>query len=362
MARTTTTARTSTGLRALAGSGVLLALWLLLVAPAGAQEGGEERFGGEITVTEVLLDVVVTGRDGEPVPGLTADDFLVLEDGVAVEITGLTFNSYRRYRDGDRPAAVYEPGIDALAVPQPRYFVLFFHDLMRPDYVTLGLTAQQSIATQICRDWLRRDLAPGDYVAVASFDSRLKIQQDFTRDLVALDQALRDVMMRRDPERRRPRARQAKAPAAILDALPAGRELRDRTPSVGAALILLAGALGRIDSRKSLLYHGVGIGLGPAVADALARGNVDVYALDVTPLHAEHLQQVSLRTLARDTDGFFYRGVFPNALRDVQRRASDYYQISYRRDPQAPPAVGEIEVQVRDPRLEVRYSRRYRAR
>ena len=61
---------------------VLLALLLLPGAPLLAQtEVAEETFTDEIEVSLVNLEVVVADRKGKSVPGLTKEDFQVLEDG-----------------------------------------------------------------------------------------------------------------------------------------------------------------------------------------------------------------------------------------------------------------------------------------
>jgi VWFA-related protein len=74
--------------------GPFWALLLFLGAPLLAQTGGS---GGEATASVkpkpeaqlVLVDAVVTGQKDEPIHGLTAADFHVLEDGKEQAITGL---------------------------------------------------------------------------------------------------------------------------------------------------------------------------------------------------------------------------------------------------------------------------------
>ena len=70
----------------------IVAALLLLLSVSGAaqaqpQPGAPETFGETIDVRVVNVDVWVTDRDGDPVTGLTADDFEVRENGRPVELS-----------------------------------------------------------------------------------------------------------------------------------------------------------------------------------------------------------------------------------------------------------------------------------
>jgi VWFA-related protein len=61
---------------------------LLLPAAAGAQEAEHERtFYESLDVQVVNVEVFVTDKSGKRIPGLTRDDFQLLEDGKPIEIT-----------------------------------------------------------------------------------------------------------------------------------------------------------------------------------------------------------------------------------------------------------------------------------
>ena len=74
----------------------LVMLCVALALPAGGQETsnetrGEQRtFASEVEVTVGNIDVFVRDRDGNPVEGLTAKDFRVLQDGAEMSITNFT--------------------------------------------------------------------------------------------------------------------------------------------------------------------------------------------------------------------------------------------------------------------------------
>src|SRR5687767_9373380 len=77
-------------------------------------------FGEEVDVNEVLLDVLVTDRDGNVIVGLGEEDFEVTENGRRVDLTEVTFYSNRPRLDA--------AGAQVEAAATERYFVLFFHD------------------------------------------------------------------------------------------------------------------------------------------------------------------------------------------------------------------------------------------
>ena len=231
--------------------------------------------------------------------------------------------------------------------------MLLFDDLMRPDYETLGVTAQQSIAVAMARQWIRDELLPADLVAVASFDYKLKVHSDFGRDPAVLDRALKRAMMRRDPDRSEPTAI-APGPS-LLRHLPQGKELRDRSRSIPEALWILAEGLRPLEGRKNLVLFSIGAGLSSYLAPVLNRSNVDVYTVDISPPMAEHLQAVALEALARDTDGHFFRwGSYLDSLRRVSRRTAGYYQLWVRVQRRADGTLPErVAVDVVHPRLRV---------
>jgi VWFA-related protein len=109
---------------------IVLLLLSMMAPPCTAQKG--EGFGGEVEVTIINIDVFVRDQEGQPVRGLTADDFEVFENGRPVEVTNflavdgdpssITYSdsAQKPPRDGAGPV-VRDP-------PQPARLVLFIHD------------------------------------------------------------------------------------------------------------------------------------------------------------------------------------------------------------------------------------------
>ncbi|MEM7052801.1 MAG: VWA domain-containing protein [Acidobacteriota bacterium] len=93
----------------------ILLVVLLGVLPASAQKGSEvDPIVDEIQVEVVNVDVVVTDRRGNPVSGLTAEDFVLFEDGEKQEIT-----NFYAFNDGQIRKNVESEGT-TFADPQKR--------------------------------------------------------------------------------------------------------------------------------------------------------------------------------------------------------------------------------------------------
>ena len=333
---------------------------------ASAQEPAE-RFGGRVEVTEVLLDVVVTDRAGNLVAGLGPEDFVVEEGGAPVAVTGVSFyaTGYPEGTDlgsGPRPAA---------AIPASRYFIFFFDDQRRNAADDPRLLRRQLDAAKRSREWIESEMGPSDWIAVASYDVKLKVHADFTQDRSTLLAAIEEASLGGDPERargRRPGGSHEEA--SILRRLPRGIYLRRETTRIYDGLRLLAEASGHVVGRKNLLLFSIGFGeLGrgpialpdrryyPAMEEALNANNVAVYAIDLTPGGGDHLQSHFLNTLAADTGGDYHHlfTSFATPLREIARESTGYYLLSYRAEHAAGESgYREVEVKTRDRSLRVR--------
>ncbi|MFW6175970.1 MAG: hypothetical protein ACOC7L_04020, partial [Acidobacteriota bacterium] len=162
-------------------------------APAGAQEG-LERFGEEISITEVEIPVHVVRR-GEPVRGLTAQDFEVLDDGEPREIVGF------RVIELDRAAPTREDAArEAGEAPAPsaegrRILLLVDFLFSRPHQLERCLLG--------ARDMIAEQLHPADRVGVAYLTGGgANLLLGFTSDREELDAALGVVqsLLDRKPE------------------------------------------------------------------------------------------------------------------------------------------------------------------
>jgi VWFA-related protein len=131
-------------------------------APVVASAAGEEEPPTfEAGIDQVIVDAVVIDKQGNPVPGITKDDLVILEDGVRQEIV-----SFEAVRLPDEPTAAPPPPPrvstnTGVATQRGRVFVIIFDDL--------NLTAQRSHdAKAAVASFLATGVREGDYVTLIS--------------------------------------------------------------------------------------------------------------------------------------------------------------------------------------------------
>jgi len=330
---------------AFAACAALLSLGSSLSAQAPNQPGADQpsaRFQGQTNVNEVLLDVLVTDKSGNVIVGLNKSDFVVKENGKPVDLTGITFYSNRPFLESKDLTA--KTGLEIDKVPENRYFILFFDDQKQAAATSPVLLSQQVQAGIQAKKWIAENLLPNDWVAVASYDYKLKIQQDFTRDTRALQSAIDDAIRGKETEGNWPsRLAYVNGPSLLVN-LPRGNELRDRTPRIYDGIRLVAEAGGRITGRKNLVLftHGFGrinnfgqyepdVRFYPPMMHALNASNVAVYALDLVPAGIIHPLANAMNQLAQETGGEYYFDFtnFGTPLKEVAKENNGYYLLSY---------------------------------
>lgn len=329
----------------------------------------QEGFGGEINVNEVLLDVLVTDKQGNVIVGLTPQDFVVKEDGKPVDLSGVTFYSNRRL------VGSAKEGVAVDKVPEDRYFILFFDDQKDAATEAPELLSRQVEAGQRARDWVLKERQPADWVAVVSYDTKLKVQQDFTRDGRALAEAVGAAVKGKDSEGNWPsRIKEGEGPS-LYAALPKGNELRDKTGTIYDAMRVLARAAGNVHARKNLVMFSTGFGrvnsfnqyvpdprYYPEMADALNDNNVAVYSIDLAPAGAIHPLASSMNQLASDTGGQYYAtfNSFSTPLKQIGEENSGYYLLSYRSEqPAGKAGFQPVQVTTTNPEFKVRARKGY---
>ena len=202
-------------------------------------------FGAEILVSEVLLDVLVTDRKGNPILGLGPADFQVTEDDRKVQVTSAAFYSNRRYAGSEAAPATANSPADNSGLA-PHYFIFLFDDQRRNSADVPGLLQRQVRAGKDAIEWLRAGLAPTDWVAVLGYDNRLKLFQDFSQDREALERAIQSATTGRSGRENFPSRQALSAPGApaLAPGLPVGEALSEQTRTIYEALTLVGEALG----------------------------------------------------------------------------------------------------------------------
>jgi VWFA-related protein len=181
------------GLAVLGAGAVLLGLGPLL-AQVPAQL---PRVSGSVELSLVNVDVVVTGKDGRPVEGLTRADFTVFHDKKAVAITN--FREEKAARETSESAPVPEPAREApvspstpspatpVVPPEPRtrrHVVMFIDHLALPDRM------EREEVFGSLKKLLRETLQPGDAAMIAWWRGGLQVVFPFTGDVALLERQL----------------------------------------------------------------------------------------------------------------------------------------------------------------------------
>ncbi|HEY0786148.1 MAG TPA: VWA domain-containing protein, partial [Acidobacteriaceae bacterium] len=362
-------------------SGLLLALAAVTPSPAQQQPPAADTGTTTLQITSdlVLTNVVVRDRKtGQPVPGLTRDDFTVLEDGKPQQVTSFDVE------DVDQAAALRPPAVaqgasghielgSALAgsrgsmtpaeLSGHRLVVLFFDTTsLQPD----DLERVQ----QAARDYVQTRMQAADVVAVVSLGNTLSVDQDFTQDKALLLHAIASYS---------PGGEQGFTPGATATAnqaedttsyTPDETDYNDlNTDRELLAIASISHSLAPIREKKSLLYFSGGISRDGienqaslrAAINAAVRANLAIYSVDarglqaVTPLgdastgslrgtsgyngaalqnnlDANFNSQEVMATLSSDTGGksFFDSNDFAPAFEQVQRDTASYYVIGFR--------------------------------
>jgi VWFA-related protein len=313
---------------------LLAALPALAVAAVPAvPDDPPRRYQDTVSAERVVVDVHAIDNAGEPVLGLSAADFTLRVDGKPVPIESVEWiaGSGSSAPAAQAPAGT-APETSPAAAPG-RMIVLFF----QTDYELSRITGQMRMIRQALA--FLASCAPEDRLAVLSFDSRLKLRQDFTTDREKVRHAIvRTLYADRTID---PAPGPQPSLAASIDFSAARRATLPEH-----ALGVIGQGLGAIPGSKSLLYFGWGLGnfdsMMGLILDhnyararaALVRSHTSVFVLDVTTADF-HSMQGGLEAIADDTGGFYVKThVFPQlAMQKVARAISGYYLLTFERPP-----------------------------
>jgi VWFA-related protein len=322
--------------------GPLLLLAAAAVARgAAAQPGEPARFSDEVVVDELLIEAIVVGLDGLPVPDLGREDFVVRTDSRELALHDAVYYSFT---EPPPPDAV--PGADYRDF-ESRKFILVFDVPHSPFHTAAGLQARRAVRT-----WVEGELLADDFVAVVRRDAGLELVRDFTRDRAAVAEALDQFA---PPGALALEATGAVALRAHLERTRVGA---DET-SLAAALVRLAEAGSHLPGRKNLLLFSAGPedpGDLESARLALNTSNTAVYGFDLGG--AKTWNQV-LRRLCSGTAGVFFErfDTGRGQLRSVEKELRGYYLISLTPDPEHPLLPSEyrhLRVEARKRQLRVR--------
>jgi VWFA-related protein len=336
----------------------LVAALIVAAAPAPAQDP-PRRFQDTVSADRVVVDVHVIDNLGNPVLGLSASDFTLKVDGKPVPIESLEWIA-----GAPNPSPASAPteaaaGASSEPIPEPgpaagRVIILFF----QTDYDFSRITGQMRMIRQALA--FLETCAPEDRLAVLSFDSRLKLRQDFTTDHGKLHHAIvRTLYADRAVD---PAPGPQPSLAASIDFTAARRATLPEH-----ALRVIGQGLGAIPGSKSLLYFGWGLGNFDSVMGvildhnyararaALVRSHTSVFVLDVTTADY-HSMEFGLESIADDTGGLYVKThVFPKfAMDKVAHAILGYYLLTFER-PALPRGRHTMSIRLKGrPKIDVR--------
>ena len=317
---------------------------VLAGAAIEAQEQAPPRFGERVDVTRVIVDARVLDDRGNPVPGLTADDFKVSIDGKTARVETATWVGGR---DTSLDIAPLEstPSRDVGAPTGPGRLIVF---LFQKDYEPSRIFGLMKMLLK-SRNVLET-LTPNDRVAILSFDSHLKIWTDFTSNRERLDHVLgHDLLLERPP------SVQASSEPSLVERL--DPDTGRRTYGIERALELIGEALEPLPGSKSLVLIGYGFGRlgfsGVAMENdyaparqALVAARTSVFSLDVTNADY-HSLEAGLQIVSEETGGFYARThLFPDiAMRRLAGALVGYY-VLFVEKPESPQAAHVVKTEL----------------
>lgn len=129
------------------------------------------------------LEVQVTDANGNPVRGLSREDFIVRENGVDQDVTNFSvYDSSASARLSQRTASVQEEE----PAPAPRRFIFFVDNM----------SLRKPVRTALIRNAnaLLDQLQPGDLAAIIRPDGQNRMPQPFTTDTAAARKVLADTI------------------------------------------------------------------------------------------------------------------------------------------------------------------------
>jgi len=387
------------------------AIYSLLLAPLPAQDqqpqGPQRDFTFKVSTDIVLVNVVARDKKGNLITDLKREDFTLLEDGKQqriasfdvenTELAALPENATAVAEGGPAQAAVEgKPQVEQkadgkLSLKNRRLIVLFFDfSGMEEEEIARSVEAAQK--------YLDKQMTSADTVGIASFNTELTVNQDFTNDRAALKKALARFTQTSGEGFESTGDADATGNAFAADDSDFNTFNTDRKLQ---ALQSLAKSLARIEQKKSIIYFSNGVetqGLENqsqlrATVNEAVKANVAIYTMDVRGLQAmppggdastastrgtgmftgaamqqqtdeNFATQETLSTLASDTGGrsFLDSNDFNKVFSRVQQDTSAYYVLSFRSSNLMKDGkYRKLQVKVNRPDLKLEYRSGYYA-
>jgi VWFA-related protein len=302
----------------------------------------------------VSVDVVVTGKDDEPVTDLKRDEFEILENGKPQRISEFAYVwvplAHRAVDVDAKPRPPSDVASNGQSARASRAIVLFVDDSSLSSVMFCDGCPDVIVALKNALTRFLRSLSPDDQVAIV-WQSRSDISQDFTNDIPRLIAAVNSRKL-------------AMGRTAI------GPPWRGTINSLKFAIAALAGSN---YARRAIVYVGAfacnpndqvsfqGVECRDMYKGA-RNANVPIYAID--PRVGPPQRSDTMAELAINTGGLHFLGQ-SNPLAAVDRIVADngsFYMLGFHPEPLVNDGkYHEIKVNVKRPGVRVRSRERYLA-
>src|SRR5262245_61362066 len=273
---------------------------LVVGASAGPQDPQPRQPTFRATVRLIVQPVSVKDKQGKPVLGLSAKDFVVTEDGQPQEIAFVEYQAVDDTLLGPPTIGASRPTVtvpaasgvsavtpEAVAVPVPgdaryrgRRLVVLYFDLYQMNFFDQMRTFSDAIK------FVNTQMAAADLLALMAFeDGAVRLKLDFTDDRDALAGVLQQLFKGASDES-----------LGISEKMDTGGSFGENNDSFSifatdrqlAALQTTVTDLGRLPELKTLVYFGSGLRLNGtdnlaqmrATVNAAIRGNVTLNPID----------------------------------------------------------------------------------
>jgi VWFA-related protein len=272
--------------------------------PAPAAPDGVVKFS---TITQLVVEtVIVKDKNGKPIEGLTAKDFIITEDGTPQTIQFCEFQKLDAPEGPDAagaPAPVTPPPSNVTSVtrgqikPEPPGDIRYRDKRMMAMYFDMASmpVPDQIRALSSATKFVRNQMKPADMMAVMQYTgASVKVLNDFTSDRMELLKSI-DAMVVGD-------AQGFDENAADESAADTGTAFGQddaefnifNTDRQLAALQTAVKMLGTLNEKKSLIYFASGMRLNgtnnqaqlQSTTNSAVRANVSIFAVDARGLVA----------------------------------------------------------------------------
>jgi VWFA-related protein len=285
------------------------------------------------TTQLVVETVIVKDKNGKPIAGLTAKDFVVTEDGVAQEI------KFFEHQKLDGVVSVSAIAATQRIVPVPRLTrTQIAVDVQYRDRRLLALyfdltsmpVPDQIRAYEAAKTFIRSQMTSVDLMAVMAFEGgAVQVFQDFTADRAKLLSVIETMIVGEDENAPRDSNDPNKADTGAAFGQNDSEFNIFFTDRQLAALQTAASMLGRLNEKKSLVYFASGLRLNgtsnqaqlQATVNAAIRAGVSFWPVDARGLVA----QAPLGDATRGSSGglAMYTGAAANAVSSNLQRTQD---------------------------------------